>query len=142
MTQASGAEKLSLLGQSHSDYPSKPEDAVLETIPNHWTENDYLIELDCPEFTCLCPKTSQPDFAEIKIEYYPAEKLIESKALKLYLHAFRNEGIFHEFVINRIAHDLQKELQAKAIKVTGNFKPRGGISIKPQVILGEKNLFA
>ncbi len=130
---------LSLLGEA-TNYPQDPDEAKLEAIPNQWQEHDYLVELDCPEFTCVCPKTSQPDFAKIYISYIPAEKLIESKALKLYLGAYRNYGIFHEYVVNKIARDLQTVLQAKYLRVFGDFSARGGISIKPSVELGDRDL--
>jgi len=132
-------ENLTLLGAGQTKYPSKPENAKLESIENNW-DNDYLVELDCPEFTCVCPKTGQPDFATIKICYIPGAKLIESKSLKLYLFAYRNEGIFHEFAINKIARDLQNVLEAKYLKVEGIFSARGGISIRPKVELGDLEL--
>ena len=134
-------QDLSLLGAGETKYPQSPEEAVLEAIPNMWLENDYLVQLDCHEFTCLCPKTGQPDFARIYIKYIPGETLVESKALKLYLFSYRNHGIFHEFVINKIADDLQKVLKAKYIQVLGDFMPRGGIAIKPLVELGDRELF-
>lgn len=136
----SGAENLVLLGQSQTNYPVSPEEAQLEAIPNLCKENDYVINLDCHEFTCLCPKTSQPDFAKIFISYIPNDFIVESKSLKLYLFAYRNTGIFHEFVINKIAQDLQKILGAKVLRVIGDFMPRGGIAIKPVVVLGDKAL--
>lgn len=132
---------LSLLGASKVDYPQHPDEARLEAIPNQWREHDYIINLDCHEFTCLCPKTGQPDFAKIYISYIPGEFLIESKALKLYLFSFRNHGIFHEFVINKIASDLAQVLKPKYIKVVGDFMPRGGIAIKPCVQLGDIKLY-
>lgn len=132
-----GAENLSLLGASQIDYPQSPEEAVLEVIPNKWTQNDYTVNLDCHEFTCLCPKTGQPDFAKIFISYIPADLLVESKALKLYLFSYRNTGIFHEFVINKIANDLFDAMKPKYLKVEGDFMPRGGIAIKPVVELGD-----
>ena len=131
---------LSILGASQSDYPNDPDKAKLETIINQWTDSDYLVVLDCLEFTCLCPKTSQPDFAKLRISYIPDSKLIESKALKLYLAAYRNQGIFHEYVINKIARDLQGALAAKYLRVIGYFSPRGGISIKPCIELGDRVL--
>ncbi len=130
-----GAEELSLLGAQQTEYPQSPEAAKLEVIPNQWQGNDYTVNLDCHEFTCLCPKTGQPDFAQIHIEYIPGELLVESKALKLYLFSYRNTGIFHEFVINKIAKDLFDAMQPKYLKVSGDFMPRGGIAIKPVVEL-------
>lgn len=134
-------ENLTLLGASKTDYPSSPEEAKLESINNQWIDNDYIVNLDCHEFTCLCPKTGQPDFAKIYISYIPGKFLIESKALKLYLFSYRNYGIFHEFVINKIARDLQNIIQAKYIRVTGKFMPRGGIAINPLVQLGDMDLY-
>jgi 7-cyano-7-deazaguanine reductase len=133
-------DNLSLLGASQTEYPSHPDEAKLETISNQWQENNYLVELDCPEFTCVCPKTGQPDFARIQIKYIPDQLLIESKALKLYLFAFRNQGIFHEFAINKIAHDLAEAIKPKYLEVRGEFMPRGGIAINPSVRLGDKGL--
>ena len=138
--QSTGAENLNLLGNTETKYPNSPEEADLEVIPNLWTENDYVVQLDCHEFTCLCPKTAQPDFARLDIQYIPRDLLIESKALKLYLFSFRNTGIFHEFVVNKIANDLQEKLNAKVLVVTGDFMPRGGIAIKPKVVLGDRDL--
>ena len=135
-----GAENLSLLGNTETKYPESPEEAKLESIPNLCTNNDYVVNLDCHEFTCLCPKTSQPDFASLEISYIPDQLLVESKALKLYLFSYRNQGIFHEFVTNKIANDLQEILKAKVLIVKGDFMPRGGIAIKPTVVLGDKEL--
>lgn len=140
-TLDNSSKDLSLLGASNTHYPQHPDEAKLEAIPNQWNTNDYFINLDCHEFTCLCPKTGQPDFAKIYISYVPGEFLIESKALKLYLFSFRNIGIFHEFVINKIADDLNKAIKPKFIKVYGDFMPRGGISIRPEVKLGDMDLY-
>jgi 7-cyano-7-deazaguanine reductase len=132
-------DELSLLGSTVTKYPQSPEEAKLEVIPNSWTSNDYMVNLDCHEFTCLCPKTSQPDFAKIHIKYVPGDYLIESKALKLYLFSFRSIGIFHEFVINKIANDLYEAMKPKYIQVIGDFVPRGGITIRPIVELGDRD---
>ena len=134
------SDNLTLLGSSTTDYPTSPEDAKLEVIPNQWNDHDYVVNLDCTEFTCLCPKTGQPDFATIEINYIPGESLIESKALKLYLFAFRNEGIFHEFVVNKIARDLNTAMSPKYLKVQAKFMVRGGISINPSIELGDLDL--
>ncbi len=136
-----GTENLSLLGSSKMDYPTHPDEAKLEAIPNQWEGHDYIVNLDCQEFTCVCPKTSQPDFAQIQISYIPDEHLIESKALKLYLFSFRNHGIFHEFVINKIANDLDSAIKPKFIRVVGKFMPRGGIAINPDVKIGDLGLY-
>ncbi|MDR2684717.1 MAG: preQ(1) synthase [Prevotellaceae bacterium] len=104
---------------------------ALETFDNKHPDNDYWVQFNCPEFTSLCPITGQPDFAEIVISYIPAQKLVESKSLKLYLFSFRNHGAFHEDCVNIIMKDLIKLMQPKYIEVTGYFTPRGGISIFP-----------
>jgi 7-cyano-7-deazaguanine reductase len=111
--------------------PKSPEEARLEAIPNRWPDADYVVQLVCEEFTCLCPMTSQPDFAKIFIEYRPDKHLVESKSLKLYLGSYRTVGIFHEFVVNAICHDLVTLLQPKSIEVRGEFSVRGGIRIIP-----------
>lgn len=105
--------------------PTKPT-KKLQTFTNP-AKKPYLIEFDCPEFTCLCPLTGQPDFATIKISYSPHLKCVELKSLKLYLWSFRNEGHFHEKVTNQICQDLNKLLKPKYIKVVGDFFVRGGI---------------
>ena len=112
----------------------KPE--FLEAIPNPNTGRNYFVKLNCEEFTCVCPITGQPDFATLKIRYIPAEKLVESKSLKLYLTSFRNAGIFHESAVNRIADDLIKLLEPKYLEIEGLFKVRGGIAIEPFVNYG------
>ncbi|HEY9551567.1 MAG TPA: preQ(1) synthase [Prevotella sp.] len=104
---------------------------VLETFQNKHPDHDYWVEFNCPEFTSLCPITGQPDFAEIRICYLPAERMVESKSLKLYLFSFRNHGDFHEDCVNIIMKDLVKLMHPKYIEVTGYFTPRGGISIYP-----------
>lgn len=100
----------------------------LQVFANPNPERDYTIRFDCPEFTCLCPLTNQPDFARFVIEYTPAEKCIESKSLKLYLWSYRNEGAFHEAVTNKILDDLVGACAPRWMKVTGHFFVRGGIS--------------
>ncbi|RMH60221.1 MAG: NADPH-dependent 7-cyano-7-deazaguanine reductase QueF [Zetaproteobacteria bacterium] len=99
----------------------------LETFPNPNPERDYHIRIDSPEFTCLCPKTGQPDFAEIKLDYVPDRLCVELKSLKLYYWSFRNEGHFHEQVTNLIANDLIRVLDPRYLKVTAVFNVRGGI---------------
>lgn len=113
--------------------PSK----ILETFPNPEAK-PYLIEFDCPEFTCVCPKTGQPDFATIKISYVPAKLCMELKSLKLYLWSFRNEGHFHEKVTNDIASDLETLLRPKSLKVVGDFYVRGGIKTVVTVTRGNR----
>ena len=104
-------------------YPSK----VLESFPNPNPERDYEIAFDCPEFTCLCPRTGQPDFATIRIRYVPDARCVELKSLKLYLWSYRNEGAFHEAVTNQILDDLVKACEPRRMTVVGDFYVRGGI---------------
>ena len=99
----------------------------LETFPNPREGRDYTIRMALPEFTCLCPKTGQPDFAEFELEYVPDALCVELKALKLYLWSFRDEGHFHEDVTNRILDDLVNATQPKFMRLTGRFNVRGGI---------------
>jgi 7-cyano-7-deazaguanine reductase len=106
--------------------PTRPTKA-LETFPNPRPGRDYTISFECPEFTCLCPKTGQPDFATIRIEYVPARRCVELKSLKLYLWSFRDEGHFHEDCINRILDDLVALLKPRWMTVVGDFNVRGGI---------------
>jgi 7-cyano-7-deazaguanine reductase len=101
--------------------------AILETFPNPRPERDYEINMECPEFTCMCPRTGQPDFATIRIRYVPAELCVELKSLKLYLWSYRNEGSFHEAVVNRILDDLVRKVRPKSMTVVGDFNVRGGI---------------
>jgi len=99
----------------------------LQTFTNPKPERPYEVSFDCPEFTCLCPMTGQPDFATVRIRYVPAQRCVELKSLKLYLWSFRNEGHFHEAVTNRICDDLVKLLDPRWIEVVGDFQVRGGI---------------
>lgn len=124
-------EGVSLLGNQNTHYQYDYDPSVLETFINKHQDNDYMVTFTCPEFTSLCPKTGQPDFAEIIINYIPNKKMVESKSLKLYLFSFRNHGDFHEDCTNIIMKDLIKLMDPKYIEVKGNFLPRGGISILP-----------
>jgi len=99
----------------------------LETFPNPNPGRDYLIRFETSEFTCLCPKTGQPDFATIRVEYVPDEKCVELKSWKLYLWSYRNEGAFHEAVVNRILDDLVAAVAPRRARVEGDFQVRGGI---------------
>jgi 7-cyano-7-deazaguanine reductase len=99
----------------------------LETFDNPNSGRDYEILLDCPEFTCLCPKTGQPDFARLTIRYVPDQRCVELKSLKLYLWGFRDEGHFHEAVTNRILDDLVEVLAPRSMRIEGHFNVRGGI---------------
>jgi len=101
--------------------------SALETFPNPQPEREYEIDIRCPEFTSMCPKTGLPDFGEIRITYVPADRCIELKALKYYLLEFRNTGIFYEAVTNQILDDLVAVCSPRRMIVTGDFTPRGGI---------------
>ncbi|MGQ0502495.1 MAG: preQ(1) synthase [Panacagrimonas sp.] len=100
---------------------------VLETFPNPNPARDFVIRMRMPEFTCLCPKTGQPDFGTIYLEYIPDLLCVELKSLKLYIWSFRNEGAFHEAVTNRMLDDLVHATQPRFMRVTGDFGVRGGI---------------
>ena len=102
----------------------------LETFPNQFPDREYEIEITCREFTAVCPKTGQPDFGTIVIAYIPAAACIELKSLKLYLHDYRNRGIFYEHSINTILDDLVAACRPRRMTVVGQFTPRGGISSK------------
>ena len=106
-----------------STRPSKQ----LDTFPNPAPERDYEIRFECPEFTCVCPKTGQPDFATVRIRYTPDERCVELKSLKLYLWSYRDEGAFHEAVTNRILEDLVEATAPRKMVVEGDFYVRGGI---------------
>ena len=106
--------------------PTRPT-KTLDTFPNPKPGREYTIEFTCPEFTCLCPKTGQPDFATVTIRYVPARTCVELKSLKLYLWSFRNEGHFHEAVTNRILDDLVAAVRPRRMEVVGDFLVRGGI---------------
>lgn len=124
-------EGVSLLGNQKVKYQYDYNPSVLETFVNKHPDNDYLVTFDAYEFTSLCPKTGQPDFAKVFISYIPRERMVESKSLKLYLFSFRNHGDFHEDCMNIIAKDLVKLMEPKYLEVYGVFTPRGGISIYP-----------
>ncbi len=114
---------LTLLG--HKAGPGKK----LETFPNHHPERPYVVTLSTEEFTCICPATGQPDYGTITIRYVPDQRIVESKSLKLYLAAYRNEGIFQEHLVNTICDDLAQALDPQWLEVTGAFKARGGVAI-------------
>jgi 7-cyano-7-deazaguanine reductase len=99
----------------------------LEVVDNHYVDREYLVQFEIPEFTCICPKTGQPDFATLKLDYVPAKKLVELKSLKLYIHGYRNVGVFHEHVANKVLDDLVKAVQPKRARLTADFNVRGGI---------------
>ncbi len=128
---------LNMLGNQNIKYEFQYNPGLLETFENKHRENDYFVKFNCPEFTSLCPITSQPDFATVYISYVPEVKMIESKSLKLYLLSFRNHGDFHEDCMNIIMKDLIKLMDPKYIEVWGKFTPRGGISIDPYCNYGK-----
>lgn len=106
--------------------PSEPS-KKLETFPNPCPGRDYEISFDCPEFTCVCPKTGQPDFATLRVRYVPDRRCVELKSLKLYLWSFRNEGHFHEEVTNRVLDDFVAAVRPRRMSIEGDFYVRGGI---------------
>jgi 7-cyano-7-deazaguanine reductase len=120
---------LTILGNPKASFPPSPQKAKLETFPNPKLKRNYLIRLDCPDFTSLCPITGQPDFAEILLEYVPDKLCIETKSLKLYLASYRNVPSFNEEVMNHILDDLVKACRPRKMKLEGKFAPRGGISL-------------
>ncbi len=121
---------LTILKSSKQTYPSNPDQARLEIFPNRYPSRDYIIRFDCPEFTSLCPITGQPDFARLTITYVPDLKCIESKSLKLYLFSYRNTGMFHEEITNRVLDDVVEVCSPRWARVMGTMNPRGGIGIK------------
>jgi|TARA_B110000495_G_scaffold155050_1_gene138302 7-cyano-7-deazaguanine reductase len=110
-----------------TDMSTRPN-TDLDIFANPYPGRDYTIEMECPEFTAVCPKTGQPDFGTIRIRYVPDEKCIELKSLKLYLWSFRDQGIFHEAVTNSILEDLVAACAPRRMTVVGDFNVRGGIS--------------
>ncbi len=129
MSEKERLNDLTLLAKNEQNYFNSPEDAKLEVFDNLYPHRDYKITFNCPEFTALCPVTSQPDFGKITITYIADEKCIESKSLKMYLFAFRNHNSFHEEVVNRICEDIIAACDPREITVFGEFMPRGGISL-------------
>ncbi len=133
MTDPSDLSGLTILGGKAG--PSRR----LETFPNHDPQRDYVVRLETDEFTCLCPATGQPDFATIIVEYIPGPKIVESKSFKLYLWSFRNEGVFHEHLTNRILSDLVEALEPRWCRVQAAFKVRGGISLTVEAEHGRRS---
>ncbi|MGV3525652.1 MAG: preQ(1) synthase [Candidatus Sericytochromatia bacterium] len=133
------SDELKYLGKT-THYPASPEEAVLDTFPNPAPQRPYVIRLNCPEFTSLCPITGQPDFARIEINYIPQTMCVESKALKLYLFSFRNTGSFHEAVTNRILDDLVAVTDPLWMEVIGHFTARGGIAITVHAEHGSRTI--
>lgn len=122
---------VSLLGNSQTDYPTTYSPKTLEVFPNKNPNSEAWTTFICTEFTSLCPKTGQPDFARVYINYVADKKMVESKSLKIYLFSFRNHGDFHEDCIQKICDDLYNIMKPKYIEVCGEFTPRGGITIYP-----------
>ena len=125
-------DQLAALGKTVAA-PNDYDPAVLDAVANRHPGRDYWVTFTAPEFTTLCPKTGQPDFATLTIRYIPARRLVESKSLKLYLFGFRNHGDFHEDVVTVIYDDLARLLKPKYLEVYGKFAARGGITIDPFV---------
>ncbi len=111
---------------------------TLETFDNQYPKRDYVIEIVCPEFTSVCPKTGQPDFGQLTITYTPDKKCIELKSFKLYLQQFRNEGIFYENVTNRILDDLVAVLAPRRLRLVAAFTPRGGITTTVTAVMEQE----
>lgn len=128
MSETSG---LRALGASSEYRYDNPDPATLEAFANPRPDQAWVVELDCHEFTSLCPVTGQPDFGRIHIYYVAGALCVESKSLKLYLASYRNHGSFHEECVNRIADDLAGRLAPRYLRVFGDFAVRGGIAIRP-----------
>jgi len=124
-------KELTQLGKKNTDYNNDYNPKLLESFDNKNPNQDQWVTFICTEFTSLCPITGQPDFAKIFVNYIADKKMVESKAMKLYLFSFRNHGDFHEDCIQKICNDLTKLLKPKYLEVLGEFTPRGGIAIFP-----------
>ena len=121
-------QNLENLGKQ-SQIPTEPSIDILESVVNPHINTDYSIRFTCPEFTSICPITSQPDFAHITLDYVPSDLIVESKSLKLYLFSYRNHGAFHEDCTISIAKDIIKTISPKWLRIVGIWYPRGGIPI-------------
>lgn len=117
--------------------PTKPS-KLLEVFANPHPQRDYRITIRIPEFTCLCPKTGQPDFAELILDYVPNARCVELKALKLYIWSYRNEGVFHEAVTNTILNDLVATIKPRYMQLTAHFNVRGGLYTSVRVQHGRR----
>jgi 7-cyano-7-deazaguanine reductase len=118
--------QLTTTGSARRDMATRPS-KLLQTFANPSAARDYLVHIEAPEFTCLCPMTGQPDFATLVLDYVPDRRNVELKSLKLYLWSYRNEGTFHEAVTNRILDDLVKALAPRFMRLTARWYVRGGI---------------
>ena len=125
--------KLTLLKSSKTSFPDSPVKAELEVFENLYSERNYEITFDCPEFTSLCPVTGQPDFGDISISYVPDKLCVESKSLKLFLFSFRNFNTFHEEAVNMITDKINEACSPRWLEVSGKFRPRGGIALNVKV---------
>lgn len=130
MSQEDRLNDLTLLSKNEKNYYNEPSVEILEAFDNKFPHRDYWIQFNCPEFTSLCPVTSQPDFGNITVRYIADKKCIESKSLKMYLFAFRNHNSFHEEVVNQVLEDIVTTCDPRECIVIGDFMPRGGISLK------------
>ncbi len=120
---------LTLLGKAGASYPAEPSATILESFENRFPKREYWVRFECADFTSLCPITTQPDFARIRIEYIPGKRCIETKSLKFYLASFRNTRSFNEEVVNRILEDLVTACAPRQMMVHGEFAARGGITV-------------
>jgi len=136
MSETSIYQNLQQLG-GKTELPESPEQAQLESVDNPQADVDYMVRFVAPEFTSLCPLTGQPDFAHLVIDYIPAERLVESKSLKLFLGSFRNHGAFHEDCTVSIGRRLLQEISPKWLRIGGYWFPRGGIPIDVFFAQGE-----
>jgi len=125
------------LWDSVAAMPTRPS-KQLEVVSNPHPDRDYEVSVTIPEFTCICPRTGQPDFATIKIRYIPDQHLVELKSLKLYIWSYRNEGAFHEDVTNRILNDVVAVARPRWIEVVGDFNVRGGIKTEVKATYGKR----
>ena len=125
--------ELQLLGRSENQLPTEPDSEILECFPNRNPERDFSVQLDCSDFSSLCPVTGQPDAARIVIRYVPGDQCVETKSLKFYLASYRTTAAFNEEIVNRILADLIKAASPKAAVIRGEFAARGGISLTAEV---------
>lgn len=128
MSKTASRPELQHLGK-RVEVPASPAEAIIERVRNPNPDSDYVTRFTCPEFTCLCPITGQPDFAHLVVEYIPDAFIVESKSLKLYLASFRNHGAFHEASTVEVAERLVKEIAPRWLRIGGYWFPRGGIPI-------------
>jgi len=130
-SQKDDIKSLKQLGSKETHYKyDKPNVEILETFENKYSKNTYMVEFEFDEFTSLCPKTGQPDFGSIRVEYFPDKRCIETKSLKLYLFSYRSHKSFMETITNKIMEDLVKCCDPIQLRVFGTFKVRGGVRVK------------